>query len=197
MRSSLSLLLAIIAVLLLSCTSKTFDIADASINRKVEGVVSVDGLLLSRSETVRLSVRISDEDSSEYTFRLTSPDGDLSWEGAISNAYRPALVLTPGAAFSSGVYSLSITSESGNSVSAELPLSVDIDIDDIPHFNSDCIFTSRASSEILCEQFNENGETLYSGPVKEGDRLEIGTHHSAISFFDRYGNEVYIEQYFV
>ena len=105
--------------------------------------------------------------------------------------------MTPGAFFSSGTYKLSITSESGNTASAELLLSDNIDTHNIPHFNSEGIFTSNASSEIICEQFDENGEPLYSGPVKKGDRLEGKVQYALISFFDKYGNEVSIEEHFV
>ncbi len=94
-----------IVLLLFSCASEEFTVSSLSFSQSGDDAV--------------LHASFSDPDMS-YTFRLVSPDGDLSWEGSFrgeeEDKISENLELTPGASFPEGEYSIIIYSDKGSEV---------------------------------------------------------------------------------
>lgn len=100
-------------VLLFSCTREDFSISSATF-RETEG-----GRII--------SLYIDSDSDDSYSFILTSPDGDLRWEGSLKEEREGVLssdviAITPSASFPKGGYSLIIHSSSGSDVNSEVKI---------------------------------------------------------------------------
>ncbi len=98
-------LLLPLLLILVSCAAEEFTVSSLSLTED-------DG-------DAYISAVFSDPESI-YSFRITSPDGDLVWEGAFSGdgeeKKSEALEITPGASFPVGEYSLILYSDNGTEV---------------------------------------------------------------------------------
>lgn len=105
----------LLLLLLLSCTSESFTIGDATFTRNI--YIAED----ERREEGIINLNINEESdkAKTYTFRLLSPDGDLSWEGKLEGDrgmyHSQPLALTPSSIFPEGEYTLYIYSSLGSS----------------------------------------------------------------------------------
>ena len=112
----------LLLILLLSCTSESFTISDAIFTRNIS--IAEDGR---REEgVINLSIKEESDNDKTYTFRMVSPDGDLSWEGKLegnSEMYcSQPLSITPSAIFPEGEYTLYIYSSLGSSKDIKLEI---------------------------------------------------------------------------
>lgn len=103
----------LLILLILSCSRSTFQVSGASFQQNEEGI--------------RVLVYTEDEGEDEsFSFILTSPEGDLSWEGKLDgnrgSLYSDYLLITPGAQLPKGTYSIVIHSNTGSDVIKELVL---------------------------------------------------------------------------
>ena len=108
-------LLILVLVFFSSCHAEEFSVSSASL--------SYD----SAADAHTLETAVSQEGNT-YTYRLTSPDGDLRWEGAMTGEgdvrFSDSILITPGAAFPEGSYHLILYSDSGSEVSLDIPFTV-------------------------------------------------------------------------
>jgi hypothetical protein len=187
-----TLLIAIFV--LFGCAREGFVVSSVSLSREI--VLSVDstGSCELENESININSRIEPNDG-KYTFKLTSPDGDLSWEGALNGGrgVSDALLITPGATFLSGEYNLIIYSEEGSVYSTSVNLA-DAEYDSYPYFdeNKTLIADESVTINIYIDGYiDQTYEDVSSGFVLDTafDSVEIET-------FDRYQNRVIVKQNF-
>lgn len=108
-------LIVILLLFLSSCAAEEFEVSSASL-------VSISS---DESRHLELSASFSDPDSS-YTYRLSSPDSDLVWEGAMtgdgSDKTSDEILLTSGASFPKGEYSVIFYSDNGTDLTVPVTL---------------------------------------------------------------------------
>lgn len=111
MKRVLSIISLIFVFLLLSCSKSSFTLSG--------GRIVEDG----RGRTLSVILENGEKDD-QYSFSLTSPDGDLRWEGlltlsgvTLSSDY---LLLTPGASMPRGTYTLVVHSSTGTDITSEV-----------------------------------------------------------------------------
>ena len=100
-----ALLPVVLAVMLCSCNQEQFDVSSLSLVSESEIVLPLDGNAR-RKEKLVLSAAFSlDED--QYSYKVTSPEGELVWEGNFegSGIRSAELEITDGARFPQGIYS--------------------------------------------------------------------------------------------
>ncbi len=173
---------------LTSCAAEEFTVSSLSMNLEREAVIAES---ISETDTLSLSASFSMPENT-YTFRLVSPDGDLSWEGAFTGSDEVKtsenLEITPNAAFQKGEYSIIIYSDNGTEVKETLSLSYD---DGLRHFESGILSGSAYVSEM-----NEGGEVIAEGRREKGYSLSSGTASAEIEYQDSYGQSVSITEFF-
>lgn len=166
------ILLASLVLLLFSCTKEGFTVYSTMLYRNIE----IDGEKRSENIVIETAVEESGSDG-KYTYLLLSPSGDLKWEGKLSESdgyyISDALLLTPGALYEEGEYTLYIYSDSGTD--EKLPVTLE----------------------------KEEGEYTYGNAVKKDDAVityyDSDNNAAAspdnavtveISYTDRYSNRI-------
>ena len=102
------LFIALVSILLFSCSKSSYTLSSSRISEEKEGIV-----LYVTTEGER--------EDEEFSFSLLSPDSDLRWEGKLkgkNGSYSSEkLLITPGASFPRGEYTLVLSSSYGSDVS--------------------------------------------------------------------------------
>lgn len=165
-----------IAIVLFGCVKEGFSVDSIDISRTISATVDTDGILSDITETASISSVISPSDK-KYTFRLVSPDGDLAWEGSLKGSRRTSeeLLITPGASFPEGEYSVIIYSEEGLTYSDTIVLPSS-DLSNNPYLDSTGNLINGKGSDVL--YYFEDKET------ENKDSAE----YAVINYRDRYGN---------
>ncbi len=184
-----------IIVFTVACERNGFEIYDCHLKRTADGIVDQYGTLSDMTETAELSLRVSASDAMSYSFCLIAPDGDLSWEGSFDESFSESLMITPGASFLSGIYTLYILAEDGSEAEQQVQLGNGIQDYIIPHFDENGIFVSSISSDVNCEAYS-SGDLVFSGIIADGASLDLDSGFAVISFTDRYGNMVSLRESF-
>ncbi len=180
--------LLLLSFLLFSCSEEQFELysLSAELDRDIE-------ISEKREEknTLFITAEFSESDSI-YTFRLTSPDGDLSWEGVFTGdgneKSSEELSITDNALFPSGEYSVLIYSDKGTELEETFTLSYDSDL----RFFSDGVLSGNA--EIT--ELDSDGNTIAEGERAEGYTISQNARSAIISYRDGAGNSVTVTQFF-
>lgn len=190
MRSRHLALISIALLVLFGCAREGFDVINASVERNITATVDADGNVAIEKESLVISYFVEPYNKN-YTFKLTSPDGDLSWEGSLKGGRgkSDSLLLTPGASFEEGEYSLIIYSEEGEVHSSAVSLAA-ADYKDYPHFNNERILKGDATAIDLYK----DGDKLETISQPSGYKLNGDSDEAVFSFKDRYGNNVKLTQ---
>ncbi len=182
---------AISVLLLFSCAEEQFSVSSLSLDMEREVSVASSGDS-SEHNTLYVSASFSSPDN-VYTFRLVSPDGDLSWEGAFpgsgsSRTSDPAEI-TDGAVFPEGEYSIMIYSDNGTEVSDTITLSYD------------SVFRTFISGELsgsaFVTEYAADGSVIDAGERAEGYRASPEASSALIEYTDSRGNDVNLSQSFL
>lgn len=183
------LLPLLVLLLLFSCAEEQFSLSSVSLSLSRSVSAASDSEIDSDSLYLSCSVSIPD---SVYTFRVTSPDGDLVWEGAMTGEGEEKrsepLLLTPGASFPEGTYSILIYSDNGTEMSTEAVLQYD---DAIRSF-----LKGQLSSDAVVTEYADDGTELRSGSRSGGYILPDDAFSVLVEYEDRYGNAVSVSQSF-
>lgn len=114
--------LILFIVLLFSCTKESFTLHSTRLIRNIE----IDGDRRSENIVIEAEIEEKDGENGRYTYLLTSPDGDLRWDGELEKSggccISDELYITPLALFDEGEYTLYIYSDGGTSESVSVSL---------------------------------------------------------------------------
>ena len=183
------LFLLIPLLLFSSCAQEEFTVSSLSLRSRID--VAVEGGEAMIDESLVLSAAPSDPEEG-YTFRLSSPDGSLWWEGSLSGSdilTSVPLELTPGAYFPEGDYSVLFYSTNGT----ELERSVSYHAERAyPSF-----IDGRLSSPAYVSEFLEDGTVAAEGEREEGYEAAADAVRAVMTVTDRYGNSISVSQSFL
>ena len=183
------LILAIALLLVPSCAQEEFELSSLSLSIEREAEISPDGEKESSALFIEASVSLPDD---AYTFRIVSPDGDLSWEGQLegsgSDRRSEAILLTPGARFPLGSYSMIIYSSAGTEVETEATLQYDATLRSF--------VSGRLSGDAYVSEYGEDGTIIAEGERRRGYAIGGDAASADISYTDSRGNSVSIRQSF-
>ena len=172
MKKSKLLLILIFSLVLLSCSKESFSVSSSMLYRNIS--LTEEG----RRENAVLELSLSSSGSDEtYSFLLISPDGDLRWEGSLTQSgsfyTSDTLGITDGARFEEGEYRLYIYSSSGSELDRTIPLQKE---------EGDYTFTNASSKD----------DAVITYYDREG--FEINADGEAdwalIRYSDRYSNRI-------
>ena len=194
MRSKYIFTMLIAIIVLFGCAREGFVVSSASLSREIISYVDSEGAITVESESIKIKSLIEPDDG-EYTFKLTNPNGDLSWEGAISGGRSETdyLLLTPGATFLPGPYSLIIYSEEGDVYSTTITLS-DAEYESYPYFDENKVLVSE---DVVTLNIYKDGyiDETYDD-ISSGYIFDLNSDSVELEFFDRYQNRVVVKQLF-
>ncbi len=190
MRNKSLFLLLIVVSVLFGCAREGFEVNHAKLNRTIEASVDGNGVVTPERESINIAYSINPYRKS-FTFKLTSPDGDLSWEGDLKAGRSKSedLMITPGATFESGDYAILIYSEEGDVYSSSLALS-EADYIGFPYFDVNNTLIGDCSSITIYK----DGEFIETIDQRSGYILDIDSDKAEFSFKDRYGNDIKLIQ---
>lgn len=183
--------IALVCVLLFSCAREDFQVDSQHLERFVKASVDSTGYAYSYQERLNLDVDFSNDNLS-YSFKLTSPSGDLSWEGNLTGSAE--LAITDGAIFPPEEWDVIYYADNGNVINKTINLSKHPG----PLSYFDKRRTLRTSYNVRIREFN-NSNTL----IKEADEATNGYVVSSsacyvvINYTDRYLNEIEVRQDFI
>lgn len=176
----------IIITLLLSCSKEQFNVSSLSLTSDTTVYIKADGTKVSDT-TLVFKGRVHGPDDERYSFRLTSPDGDLSWEAEMLPEQE--LELTPGAYFPEGSYSLIVYSSNGTEYSGE------VIYHGIPEY---AYYTdSGLSRDSYTEEFTKNGQRVAFGRRDKGYQPSYYAETTLIKGEDGWGSTVTLTQDFI
>lgn len=172
-RNLLAFLLAVL-VLLPSCLKGDFSAYSSTYERSI---AVVDGI---PTDLVKLSVDLSDKDAS-YTFRITSPDDVLSWEGKLYPEeglfVSDDLLITPGVLFPEGEYHIQINADSG--ATKETTIS-------IPSVEEWKLAEDiKDDSDIVITYYGEDGSV---------NEKKEGSVSASFDYVDRFRNHIFVTE---
>ena len=181
-------LCAISLLLITACAAEQFTVSSLSLSMEREAVIPGDA----EEETeLLISSSFSDPERS-YTFRIVSPDGDLSWEGAFTGTGEEKtsvpLEITEGALFPQGEYSIIIYSDNGTELEDKVSL----------HYEETlrCFENDLLSGAAYVTEYNADGIVVAEGRREEGyEKLEESVR-AVIEYRDGRGNRVNVTQSF-
>lgn len=182
--------LLLISLLFFSCSEEEFEIHSLSLDMERDIVLSETG----KEERNRLLISASFSSSDmTYSFRLTSPDGDLVWEGGFTgdgvDKVSQECGITDGAVFPEGTYPIIIYSDSGTETETEAELKYE---KTLRFFDERGVLTSSA----YVTEYDGDGNELRSGELEKGSALSAEAVSALIEYSDQYGNSVSITQSF-
>ena len=192
MRSKYFFTFLIAILVLFGCAREGFVVSSTALSREIVSSVDYSGAIELESESIYIKSRIEPKDG-QYTFKLTSPNGDLSWEGALKGGRRESdyLLITPGATFLPGDYDLIIYSEEGSVYKTSVSLS-DAVYESYPYFDENMTLVSDAKVSINIYKDGNIDQTIED--VKSGFVLDIDCDSVEFEFFDRYQNRIVVKQ---
>ena len=177
-------LLPLIALMLLlfSCSKEEFSVSSLSLHSNDS--ISIEEGRAHRDSVLVLSASLSDDDDASYSFRVVSPDGDLSWEGPFdgSGIGRAELEITPGASFPEGTYSIIIYSDKGTEYSGSMEYRAG---DGYPYFGPDGL-----TMDAYAIESDINGLVVGRGSRRSGYHPSPYASDAVITLTDRYGNSI-------
>ena len=184
------LLLALLVLSILSCTEKDFEVYSLSLSMERDISLSED----ERKEVNRLFINASLSDPGMvYSFRLTSPDADLVWEGGFDGDGEEKVSqpceITEDAIFPEGTYSILLYSDGGTEHESSAELRYETDL---RYFASDGSLTAPCS----VREIDGSGNELASSAMEEGAIRNADSVTAYIEYEDQYGNTVNIIQSF-
>lgn len=180
-RRSVSALLLL--CLLLSCQKEQFTVSSLSLSSDSEILVNADGSY-AVNEKVMLKGSIEGRGEDSYSFRLTSPDGDLAWEDSFEGFAE--LELTPGALFPEGGYKLVLYSTNGTEYSGTV---IYHGIPEVAWYGPDGL-----TRESYAEESDADGVLLDSGMKSKGSQPGEAAAVSRTRAEDGWGSTVSLTQ---
>lgn len=182
-------LVSFISLLALSCARGSHESLVTSLNRNVS--IYLKGEEESQYREA-LIIRCVGESDDPLSFRLSSPNSELIWEGSINGEYSDELAITPGATFLAGDYSLYIYYEDGSNYSNTFSLGQSTDRASIPMFKERVL--SSTLDNLTVREYDETGSLIGEESRANGYTLEEATRRVELSYIDRYSNNVTIYQ---
>lgn len=165
--------LLLFVVLLFSCTKEGFTLYSTKLYRNIE----IDGG--KRREDIVIETDLDEKNQSErrYTYLLSSPDGDLRWEGELTlkdgRYLSDPLLLTPGALFEDGEYTLYIYSDGGTSETISVNIAKE---------EGDYSYENASKKNDAVVTYYDSEENKVDSPVDDG--------YAVITYTDRYSNKI-------
>ncbi len=187
------LLLLFIVLLLGGCLKDSFSVSSVRMRRSSEVEVGPSGTDFFDRETLLIEPLFSGSDSL-YSFVVTDPTGLLRWEGTISSlpGSSESLLITPGASYPDGEYSITFTSrDDGSEVSYKAVLP---ELDrSFPSFVPS--YGLKTDYRVDVVEYDENGEKIRENMgVTDGFIPSGRTRKAEIAYTDRYSNKIEVTQ---
>ena len=176
-------LLALSLLLLFSCSKEEFSVISLSLSSETAVYIDKDGGRETDEKVFLDGVLEGNEDDS-YSFRLSSPDGDLVWEDDFNPPV--AIELTPGAVFPLGAYSITVYSTNGTEYSGTVGYH---GIPDVAYYTEEGL--SKAAFTV---ELTEDGLETSSGMKDRGSKPSSDAARIVIEEKDGWGSSVTLTQ---
>lgn len=173
----------IVLTLLLSCAKEQFAVDALSVTSDSLIHINADGTRETESKVV-LKAEVEGAADESFSFRLTSPDGDLSWESELF--YEQELELTPGALFPEGTYDIIIYSSNGTEYTGTVSYH---GIPDCPYYSEEGL-----TRDSYTEEFTKGGQRVAFGKRSKGYQPSYYAETTIIKVEDGWGSTVTLTQ---
>lgn len=176
-------------VVLFSCAREDFTIDSQRLARSVKASVDSTGYAYEYRESLSFDVDFSNDDL-KYSFRLTDPSGDLSWEGNITNSVE--LSITEGAVFPKGEWDVIYYADNGNDINEKITLSRNPE----PLAFIDKNRVLKTDYSVSIREFDKNNKEIKKADAAtKGYKVSASASYVLINYTDRFLNKIEVTQY--
>ena len=181
----------LISFCLCSCAKEQFSVENVYTERTINIFIDQNGNTARYNESLTLTSTITGE--GDFTFKVISPDGDLTWEGSIPHSGIQTLELPDGASFPEGNYKIIFYSEDGQDVEVNTFVPGVEPLNSVPRFLPYAgLSTDR---EVEVERRDDKKQVIDRVNMSSGDLIQNNdVFYISYNYRDRYLNQVVVEQ---